>query len=114
MLIIPGSEPNDRDGNQASLPSDCIKILGNKLAGHGIAVLRFDKRGSGRSRFLPDKESDFRFNSMITDAEQLPSYPNPELPLAPELVPTLLGFLGKELAVRPLRAYRAPVARQSP
>ena len=51
---------------------------------------------------------------IATDAEQLPSYSNPELPLAPELVPALLGFLGKELAVRPLRAYRVPVARQSP
>jgi pimeloyl-ACP methyl ester carboxylesterase len=69
VLIIPGSEPNDRDGNQASLKSDCIKNLGTELAGHGIAVLRFDKRGSGRSKFFPDKESDFRFNSMITDAQ---------------------------------------------
>jgi fermentation-respiration switch protein FrsA (DUF1100 family) len=38
---------------------------------------------------------------ITTDAEQLPSYSNPALPLAPELVPALLGFLEQELATRP-------------
>ena len=38
---------------------------------------------------------------IATDAEQLPSYSNPELPLAPELVPALVSFLEHELADSP-------------
>ena len=68
MLVISGSGPNDRDGNQATLKSDYMKKLGTALASHGIAALRFDKRGSGRSRFTQGKENDFRFNSLVTDA----------------------------------------------
>ena len=38
-----------------------------------------------------------------TDAEQLPSYSNAELPLAPELIPALFSFLEQELVAEPSR-----------
>ncbi len=68
VLLISGSGPNDRDGNQDRFSSDYLKKLGTALATHGIAVLRFDKRGSGRSRFTKGGERQFRFHLMVNDA----------------------------------------------
>jgi alpha-beta hydrolase superfamily lysophospholipase len=68
VLVISGSGPNDRDGNQPGLESDYLKKLGSALASNGIAVLRFDKRGSGGSQITKSKARDLRFKSMIDDA----------------------------------------------
>lgn len=68
LLILSGSGPNDRDGNQVTLKSDYLKKLGTALAAQGFAVLRFDKRGSGRSHFPPGREKDFRFDALVDDA----------------------------------------------
>ena len=68
VLVISGSGPNDRDGNQPGLESDYLKKLGSALASNGIAVLRFDKRGSGGSQITRSKAKDLRFDSMIDDA----------------------------------------------
>jgi pimeloyl-ACP methyl ester carboxylesterase len=80
VLIIAGSGPTDRDGNSPLLkgPNDSLKLLAHGLAAHGIASLRYDKRGigeSGREMVLAAKnsnkllrEEDFRFDSFIDDA----------------------------------------------
>lgn len=49
-LLLPGSGPSDRDGNQppASSP-DILAQLAEALDGDGIATLRFDKYGTGRT-----------------------------------------------------------------
>ncbi|MFJ9248223.1 alpha/beta hydrolase [Streptomyces sp. NPDC101776] len=49
-LLLPGSGPTDRDGNQppASSP-DTLAQLADALDGDGIATLRFDKYGTGRT-----------------------------------------------------------------
>ena len=52
ILVLSGSGPNDRDGNQATLKSDYLKKMSSALAEKGIAVLPFDKRGSGKSQFV--------------------------------------------------------------
>jgi len=54
VLIISGSGPTDRDGNSILLPgkNNCLLQLADSLAQHGIATLRYDKRGIGKS--LPD------------------------------------------------------------
>ena len=48
-LIISGSGPTDRDGNNPSLKNNSLKLLAEALAENGIASLRYDKRGVGRS-----------------------------------------------------------------
>ena len=49
-LILPGSGPTDRDGNSAvGLSTDAYRMLAESLAAQGIATLRADKRGVGRS-----------------------------------------------------------------
>lgn len=49
-LLLPGSGPTDRDGNQppGSAP-DTLAQLADALDGDGIATLRFDKYGTGRT-----------------------------------------------------------------
>src|SRR5207247_2392001 len=49
VILIAGSGPTDRDGNQPLLKTDCLKQLGKGLAAQGIAVLRYDRRGVGKS-----------------------------------------------------------------
>jgi hypothetical protein len=46
LVLVPGSGPTDRDGNQApTLVTDLLKDIAVDLAKHGIASLRYDKRG---------------------------------------------------------------------
>jgi pimeloyl-ACP methyl ester carboxylesterase len=47
LLLLPGSGPTDRDGNQPpALMTDLLKQFAQYLAGKGIASLRFDKRAA--------------------------------------------------------------------
>lgn len=48
-LIVAGSGPTDRDGNQPQARNDSLKRVARLLASHGIASLRFDKRGVAAS-----------------------------------------------------------------
>jgi uncharacterized protein len=58
VLLVPGSGPTDRNGNQPPLLwTGLLKQLADVLADDGIASLRFDKRGVGRSS-LPPKDLD--------------------------------------------------------
>lgn len=48
LLLIQGSGPTDRDGNQRPhMVSDLLKDTADLLAGLGVATLRYDKRGLG-------------------------------------------------------------------
>jgi alpha-beta hydrolase superfamily lysophospholipase len=51
VLIIPGSGPTDRDGNIRGFQgkNNSLKYLAEALSRNGVASLRFDKRGVGRS-----------------------------------------------------------------
>lgn len=49
VLIVGGPGPVDRDGNTADLRIDLYRVLAYALADAGFAVLRYDKRGVGRS-----------------------------------------------------------------
>jgi uncharacterized protein len=62
LLLTPGSHNSDVDGNyapmfpgQPALPH-AYKDLAVQLAAHGIAVLRFAKRGPGTGSVAVDKE----------------------------------------------------------
>lgn len=70
VLIIAGSGPTDRDGNTAgaSGSNNSLKMLAEGLAAHGIASLRYDKRGIGESAKHGTKEADLRFDNFIDDA----------------------------------------------
>ena len=68
VLIVPGSGPTDRDGNQPQLRNDSLKQLAEGLAKRGIASLRIDKRGIAASRAAAKQESDLRFDDYVADA----------------------------------------------
>src|SRR5271154_5772234 len=60
VVLIAGSGPTDHDGNQPRLKIDNLKMLGQALAQRGIAVLRYDRRGIGKSAKTAPKEADLR------------------------------------------------------
>jgi uncharacterized protein len=70
MLIIAGSGPTDRDGNSPLLPgsNNSLKLLAEGLAAHGIASVRYDKRGIAASRAAGTSEDALRFDAYIDDA----------------------------------------------
>jgi pimeloyl-ACP methyl ester carboxylesterase len=46
VLMIPGSGPTDRDGNNpAGLTAASFRVLAEALAGQGVSTVRIDKRG---------------------------------------------------------------------
>lgn len=68
ILLLPGSGPTDRDGNQPQFHNDLIRRLALDLAGSGFATLRADKRGIGGSRLTAMREQDLRFDDYVEDA----------------------------------------------
>lgn len=66
VLIIPGSGPTNRNGNnQFGLNTNAYKMLAETLAENGIAVVRFDKRGIGES--IKVQEELLSFEDYIND-----------------------------------------------
>jgi len=72
VLIIPGSGPTDRDGNNPMIPGKgyVYHQIAESLRDIGIASLRYDKRGIGRSREALIKEEDLRIDYKIQDVVQ--------------------------------------------
>ena len=73
VLLLPGSGPTDRNGNQknAMVFPNTLAYLADELASHGIPSLRFDKFGSGRTG-LDDSALDafdYGFDMQVDDAE---------------------------------------------
>ncbi|MCD4773852.1 MAG: alpha/beta hydrolase [Bacteroidales bacterium] len=67
-LIIAGSGPTDRDGNNPMMKNNSLKMLAEKLFENGIASLRYDKRGIAASRESGLDENELRFENYIDDA----------------------------------------------
>jgi alpha-beta hydrolase superfamily lysophospholipase len=68
VLVIAGSGPTDRNGNQGKMKNNSLLALGDSLAKRGIATLRYDKRGVGASKEAAPEESALRFDDYIDDA----------------------------------------------
>lgn len=69
VLIIAGSGPTDRDGNNTLFngKNDSLKMLAEELADIGVASVRYDKRGIGASANAVC-ESELRFENYVDDA----------------------------------------------
>lgn len=79
VLIIAGSGPTDRDGNNtAGLRTDAYKQLAEALAKSKIASLRYDKRGIGASKLdakgEPVKEESLTIQTFADDTAALTSW----------------------------------------
>jgi alpha-beta hydrolase superfamily lysophospholipase len=68
-LILAGSGPTDRNGNQPAAHTDKLKQLAYALFGAGIATLRIDKRGVAASGPAALAEADLRLDHYVADAK---------------------------------------------
>lgn len=69
VLIIAGSGPTDRNGNNPMMKNNSLKMLAEGLAERGIASVRYDKRGIGESKQAGGDEKSLRFENYIDDAK---------------------------------------------
>jgi len=71
VLIIPGSGPTDRNGNQPMMSNNSLKYLAQGLQQRGIASFRYDKRVIPLMRQGDFQEQEVQFNDFIDDARQV-------------------------------------------
>ena len=74
ILIIAGSGPTDRDGNNSIMKNNSLLMLGNDLAKFGYPTIRYDKRGVAQSvkAYIPEAELTFQQN--VKDAGSFYEY----------------------------------------
>src|SRR6476620_1102817 len=68
-LIIAGSGPTDRNGNNPMMKNESLHKLAMELADSGIASLRYDKRAIAESKAASKQEADLRFDDYVNDAK---------------------------------------------
>lgn len=106
VLILSGSGPTDRNGNNPAGANDSLKLLAHGLAAEGIASLRVDKRGIAASAGAGLREDDLRIETYVTDAVAWLDFLRGELPQSRVL---LLGHSEGAL-IATLAARRTEVA----
>lgn len=68
VLIVAGSGPVDRDGNEGTmLQTNAYALLAAALSQRGIASVRYDKRGVGASAKAAPLEKDVRIETYAND-----------------------------------------------
>src|SRR5690554_16272 len=72
-IIIAGSGPTDRDGNQNFLKSNNLKKLAIALADNNIASFRYDKRIVKQIK-TNTTDPNIRFDDFVTDALDVVKY----------------------------------------
>lgn len=75
-IIIGGSGPTDRNGNQPMMTNNSLKYLAEGLSQRGIASFRYDKRIIPLIQMGTFQEQDVRFNDFINDARKVLLYFN--------------------------------------
>jgi uncharacterized protein len=70
-VIIAGSGPTDLNGNQMGISNNSLLMLSDGLLKKGIATLRFDKRGIGKSSVDIKDESILTFDDFANDVVEI-------------------------------------------
>lgn len=73
-IIIAGSGPTNRSGNQPGMHNNSLKYLAQGLANNGISVFSFDKRAIAQIISGKTDESKMVFEDNSTDVNQIISY----------------------------------------
>jgi uncharacterized protein len=68
VLLIAGSGPTDRNGNNPAMTNNSLKYLAEELAKFDIASLRYDKRGIAASSAAYIREDSLTFRTNVDDA----------------------------------------------
>ncbi len=75
MIIVAGSGPTDRDGNNnLGIKTFSYKYLSDTLANENIATFRYDKRGVAKSQVKGLKEQDLVFETYVDDLIEIINY----------------------------------------
>ncbi|WP_299681370.1 alpha/beta hydrolase [uncultured Dokdonia sp.] len=74
IIIIPGSGPTDRNGNQQLTRNNSLRILAEKLTAAGIATFRYDKRVLTLLKKGALQEEKLRFDDFVDDATATVTY----------------------------------------
>lgn len=73
-ILIAGSGPTDRDGNQPVMKNNSFRFLAEDLYKKDIATFRYDKRIVKQIIDRKVKEEDIRFDQFIEDATDVLNY----------------------------------------
>lgn len=73
-ILIGGSGPTDRNGNQQMMKNNSLKFLAEGLYDKGIASFRYDKRILKQLKDGTLKEESIRFDDFIKDAMDVVDY----------------------------------------
>jgi len=74
VILIAGSGPTDRDGNQKNLINNSSKYLSEELAKSGIAVFSYDKRIIAQMMAGTVNEETLSFDDFVNDAKDVFTY----------------------------------------
>ena len=74
VLLIAGSGPTNRDGNQIGLTNNSLKLLAESLVKNGIAVYSYDKRIFAQMAAGKLDEASLSFDNFIDDAKAVVLY----------------------------------------
>ncbi len=74
VILIAGSGPTDRDGNQKNLVNNSLKYLCEGLAQNDIAAFSYDKRMFAQISLGTLNEATLSFEDFITDAKAVFTY----------------------------------------
>ncbi|MGV8946581.1 MAG: alpha/beta hydrolase [Lutibacter sp.] len=74
VILIPGSGPTDRDGNNISMKNNSLKFLAEDLAKENIAVYRYDKSVLSFTKEDQEKIDSLTFDTFIQEAQSVISY----------------------------------------
>ncbi|NCP21194.1 MAG: alpha/beta hydrolase [Flavobacteriales bacterium CG_4_8_14_3_um_filter_35_10] len=74
IIIIPGSGPTDRNGNQGMMQTNATKFLAEALSDKKIATFRFDKNVITLLKRKDFKEENLLFDDFIEDAKNSIAY----------------------------------------
>lgn len=74
LILIAGSGPTDRDGNQSGAKNNSLKLLAESVAGAGTAVYSYDKRIIAQVKNGTVDESKLSFDDFINDAREVIAY----------------------------------------
>jgi uncharacterized protein len=107
VLVVAGSGPTDRDGNQPGHAPGELRQIAEGLAERGIASLRYDKRAIGRSPVPAGfREQDLQLDNFVDDAAAWLAW----LEQRPELGPKFVAGHSEGGLIAILLAKRVPLA----
>jgi pimeloyl-ACP methyl ester carboxylesterase len=98
VILIAGSGPTDRNGNQSFMKNDMLKKLAESLGKNGIASFRYDKRIVKQIRNKTINKN-IKFDDFVTDAKSVISYFKPKfetIVVAGHSQGSLVGLLALE------------------